>query len=80
MIVVTIADGAMKELMLLMGEDLQIYLFFGFLAGFLLVERFIPKRRPAASQSSTSCRTCRLPCFHTQTSASHPFSTAIFAM
>jgi sterol desaturase/sphingolipid hydroxylase (fatty acid hydroxylase superfamily) len=41
----------MKELMLLMGEDLQVYLFFGFLTGFLILEKLIPKRRPEGPQA-----------------------------
>ena len=41
----------MKELMLLMGEDLQVYLFFGFLTVFLIIERLVPKRKPESSQA-----------------------------
>ena len=40
----------MSELMLTMGEDLQFYLFFGFLGVFLVAERLLPKRRPGISQ------------------------------
>ena len=40
----------MQDLMLSMGEDLQIYLFFGFLGVFLLAERLFPRRQPTASQ------------------------------
>jgi sterol desaturase/sphingolipid hydroxylase (fatty acid hydroxylase superfamily) len=41
----------MQDLMLSMGEDLQIYLFFGFLGAFLLAERVFPRRQPTASQA-----------------------------
>ena len=40
----------MRELMLLMGEDLQVYLFFGCLGALLIAERIVPKRKPEASQ------------------------------
>jgi sterol desaturase/sphingolipid hydroxylase (fatty acid hydroxylase superfamily) len=40
----------MKDLMIVMGEDLQFYLFFGLLAGFLILERLIPKRHPQRPQ------------------------------
>jgi sterol desaturase/sphingolipid hydroxylase (fatty acid hydroxylase superfamily) len=40
----------MKELMLLMGEDLQVFLFFGFLVLFVGVERLLPRRHPANPQ------------------------------
>ena len=42
----------MKDLMLLSGEALQVYLFFSLLAGFVVLERLIPKRHPDASQKS----------------------------
>ena len=41
----------MQKLMLHMGEDLQFYLFFGFLAVFLIAERLAPKRRTTAPQT-----------------------------
>ena len=40
----------MRELMLSMGNDLQFYLFFGFLGVFLIAERLLPKRQPDTSQ------------------------------
>ncbi len=40
----------MRELMLSMGDDLQFYLFFGFLGVFLIAERLLPKRQPDTSQ------------------------------
>jgi sterol desaturase/sphingolipid hydroxylase (fatty acid hydroxylase superfamily) len=36
----------MRELMLSAGQDLQVYLFFGFLGAFLIAERVVPKRKP----------------------------------
>ena len=41
----------MEKLMLLMGEDLQFYLFFGFLAVFLIAERLVPKRQTTSPQT-----------------------------
>ena len=41
----------MEKLMLLMGEDLQYYLFFGFLAVFLIAERLVPKRQTTSPQT-----------------------------
>ena len=40
----------MKEFMLLMGEDLQVFLFFGFLVLFTGLERLLPRRHPESSQ------------------------------
>ena len=42
----------MEKLMVQMGEDLQVYLFFGLLAAFLIIERLLPKRQPAQRQTS----------------------------
>jgi sterol desaturase/sphingolipid hydroxylase (fatty acid hydroxylase superfamily) len=39
-----------KEFMLLMGEDLQFLLFFGFLVFFVGVERLLPRRHPSVPQ------------------------------
>lgn len=41
----------MRDFMLLMGEDLQVYLFFAGLSVLLIAERIIPKRRPDNPQA-----------------------------
>jgi len=41
----------MEQLMLSMGEDLQVTFYFGLLLSFLLIERLLPKRRPAEPQA-----------------------------
>jgi sterol desaturase/sphingolipid hydroxylase (fatty acid hydroxylase superfamily) len=43
-------EDVMKEIMLEMGADLQVYLFFGFLILFIVMERLVPRRNPVEPQ------------------------------